>query len=367
MILRTLERQPWKSLLSILGIAMAVAVLVLGSFGLDAINYVIELQFHVAQRQDVTVTLVEPSEGAALYDLGHLPGVRHAEPFRSVPVRLRFGHHDRRLGIQGVARDNALYRILDIRGKLLELPEDGLVLSAKLAEILNVEVGQKVTVEVLEGERPIREVPVAGLVHDFAGVNAYMNLAALNRLMQEGNVVSGAFLAVDAKALPELYKTLKNTPRVASITVKEAAVESFRQTIAENLLRMRFFNILFATIIAFGVVYNSARIALSERSRELATLRVIGFTRGEVSLIFLGELAVLTLVAVPLGLVLGYGFAALTTLAYDTELFRIPLVIDKSTFGFAALVVLAAAFLSGLVVRRRIDRLDLVAVLKSKD
>ena len=212
------------------------------------------------------------------------------------------------------------------------------------------------------------DVPVVGLLDDFSGLSVYMDIRASNNLMREGKIVSGAFLAVDSNQIDSLYTTLKNTPRAASISVKSATLRSFRQTIAENLLRMRTFTVLFAAVIAVGVVYNSARIALSERSRDLATLRVIGFTRAEVSFILLGELALLTLLAVPVGLILGYALASLVIrMAYDTELFRIPLVVSWFTYGFAALVTLLAALFSGLLAHRLLAQLDLVAVLKSKE
>jgi putative ABC transport system permease protein len=268
----------------------------------------------------------------------------------------------------GLPAGGRLYRVVDIDRREVPLPSGGVVLSEKLAEVLAVRVGGLVTVEVLEGRRPVRTVPVTGLVADFAGIAAYMDIRAANRLMEEGDAISGAFLAVDPGRMGEIYAQLKRAPRVASVAVKGATLASFRETIAENLLRMRLFNVFFAGVIAVGVVYNAARIALSERSRELATLRVIGFTRAEISLILLGELALLTLVAIPIGLLLGYGLAAaVIVLAYDTELFRIPLIIGRSTYGFAALVTLAAALASGLLVRRLLDRLDLVAVLKSKE
>ena len=257
---------------------------------------------------------------------------------------------------------------MDMDRRIVPLPPGGLVLSAKLAEILDVRVGDSVIAEVLEGERPVSDVPVVGLLDDFSGLAAYMDIRAANALMREGDIVSGAFLAVDSEQIDRLYMTLKNTPRAASISVKAATLRSFRQTIAENLLRMRTFTVLFAAVIAVGVVYNSARIAFSERSRELATLRVVGFTRGEVSLILLGELALLTLAAIPMGLVLGHALAALVIrVAYDTELFRIPLVVSWFTYGFAAVVTLLAALFSGLIARRLVARLDLVAVLKSKE
>jgi putative ABC transport system permease protein len=368
MILRNLERQIVRTGLSILGIALAVAVLILGNFMVDALDYVMESQFAVAQRQDVTVSFIEPTSPRVLVSLAHLPGVNSCEPFRSLPVRIRSGPCSRRLGLLGLRPDARLNRLLDIRRHRVALPPAGLVLSTKLAEVLGVNVGQSVTVEVLEGRRVVRDLPVTATVDDFAGIAAYMDIQAVHRLMQEGEVISGAFLACDPRQLQALYTQLKRSPSVAGVTIKSAALESFRQTIAENLLRIRAFNVVFACIIACGVVYNAARITLAERGRELATLRVIGFTRAEVSLILLGELAVVTLAAIPLGLVLGRALGALVIeLAYDTELFRIPLIIGRSTYGFAAAVAALAAIASGLLVRRQLDHLDLVAVLKSKE
>jgi putative ABC transport system permease protein len=367
MILRQIERRPGRALLSCLGIALAAVVLVLGYFMLDAVNYAMELQFQVAQRHDLAVTFVEPTSPRALPDLKALPGVRACEPFRAVPVRVRAGHRSRRLGLVGLRADGELARVMDVNRRVISLPTEGVVLSEKLAELLVVKPGAVLTVEVLEGARPVRRVAVAALVDDFAGTSAYMDIRALNEMMGEGDVVSGAYLAVDPAHHNAVYTALKNTPRVASVTIKNATLLSFRQTIAENLLRIRLFNISFACVIAFGVVYNSARIALAERSRELATLRVIGFTRAEISLL-LGELALIALVAIPLGLALGYALgAAVIWIAYDTELFRIPLVINRATYGFAATVTLLATLFSALVVRRMLDRLDLVAVLKSKE
>jgi putative ABC transport system permease protein len=366
MILRNLERRPIKATLSILGISLAVAVLILGGFMLDALNYIMDFQFRLAQRQDVAITLVDPDSHRVIHEIEHLPGVLQCQPFRSVPVRLRLGHRHERTSIQGL-QHNRLYRLMDSQERAVSLPDRGLVLSEMLARQLHARPGDFVTVEILEGKRDVRRIPVAALVAEFSGMNAYMRLDALRNIMEESDTSNGAYLQVDANRLQELYRTLKETPRVAAVNIKQAALQSFEKTIAENLLRMRLTNIFFATIIAFGVVYNSARISLSERSRELSTLRVIGFSRREISGILLGELALLTLAALPPGMLIGYGFAAYTTLGLQTEIYRIPLVVERSTFAFAATVVTIAAVISGLIVRRRIDHLDLVAVLKSRD
>ena len=251
--------------------------------------------------------------------------------------------------------------------RLVALPPEGLVLSKKLAQVMHVRAGQTIRVEALQDKRPVTDIPVVALLDDIAGLNAYMNIDALNRLMREGPQATGAILTTDPLFRPAIYRRLKETPQIASVTVKQASVDSFRNTIAKNMMHMRAINLLFAIIIALGVVYNGARISLSERSRELATLRVIGFTKREISTILLGEIGTITLLGIPFGLVLGYLFARALTFFLDQEVFRFPFVIANSTYGLAAGVVLAASVGSALLVRRRLDDLDLIGVLKSRE
>jgi putative ABC transport system permease protein len=367
MILRNLQRQPVRAGLSALGVAFAVAILIVGMFSLDAIEAILDLQFNVAQRQDYTLAFVEPRSPRAVHELAHLPGVLAVEPVRGVPARLRAGHLTRLTSITGLVDGSRLQRVIDSSLRPVALPADGLVLTSTLAETLRVRAGDIVQVELLEGTRPVRSVVVAALVEQYLGTAAYMQIAALHRFMHEGPTMSGAFLLVDKGDPNELYRQIKRTPAIAGLGSKRAAIDNFRNTLAQNMNVMIFFNVLFAGVIAFGVVYNAARISLSERSRELASLRVLGFTRAEISLILLGELAVILLVAVPAGLLLGYGLAALVVLAFQTELFSFPLVVSARTFAFAAATTIAAALVSGLVVRRLLDRLDLVAVLKTRE
>lgn len=367
MTLRNLERQPIKTAASVFGIAMAVGVLILGRFGEDSMEYLIDQEFKIAQRQDMTVSFVEPASSNALHDIQNLPGVILAEPTRGIATRLSFGHHSRRVGIIGLRPDMKLFQLLDAQRRRLTVPPEGLLISEKLSRILEVRPGQLVTVEVLQEKRPVRQVQVSGLIDDYSGLAAYMSLGAINRLMAEGETISGVYISADTNRHTKLYSELKSSPRVAAVTIRSGMIDTFRETIAENILRMRIWNIVFACVIAAGVVYNSARVSLSERSRDLATLRVIGFTRQEISLILLGELAVLTAVGIPLGLLFGRGMAEIIVLGLDTELYRIPLIIDRETYGFAAIVTLIAALLAGLLVRRRLDRLDLVAVLKTRE
>jgi putative ABC transport system permease protein len=256
---------------------------------------------------------------------------------------------------------------LDVAQRPVPVPAQGLVLSTKLAQLLGAGRGDRITVEVLEGRRPVRDIPVTAIVEEYIAKPAYMHGDTLNRLMGESPVVSGAFLLIDARQAEALYRALKDTPAVAGVTLQTAALDTFRRTMAETQYIIISFYVMFGSLITIGVVYNSARIALSERGRELATLRVLGFTRFEVSYILLGELALLTLAALPLGGVIGYALASFMVWSFDTELLRMPLVIDRSTYGLAMLAVVVATVASALLVRRRLDRLDLIAVLKTRE
>jgi putative ABC transport system permease protein len=367
MVVRRLRRNVRATSLSILGIALAGGVLVLGTFVEDTVDYVLDVQFSHTQRQDVTLTFRDPLSADSYHEVEHMPGVREAEPFRAVPVRLNNGWRSYRGAILGLIDQPQLFRILDESEQPVEICGEGLTISRKMAELLDVRLGDELVIDVLEADRVQRRAVVSAIFPDYMSPTAYMRRDALHRLLREGKCLSGAFVTVDPHLMHRFYQSVKHTPRIAGTSNKHAAIDSFRDTFAENLLRMRAVNVLFASIIAFGVIYNCARITLAERSRELATMRVLGFSRWETSAVLLGELFCITAAAIPLGLVIGYGLSFITTLALDTETHRFPLVIHPTTFAYAASVVLGATIVSAVIVRRMIDHVDLIAVLKSKE
>lgn len=366
-LLRQVMRWPGRSLITATGIAMSVAVLVTSMQWLDAINHMVNVYFLEAQGQSLTVGFAEPRSSEITRYLARLPGVQTTEPMRSVAAKMRNGWREEREALQGLPAHQQLYRVYDAEGRSLELPPEGVVISTMLAELLQVRVGDSITVEVLEGRRPVFDVPVVATFETYIGSPAYMDIRALGRLMRERPSVTAVHLRVDPMQRQALFRDLKTLPRVSSVTIKEAAVQTFRDTMAETITIFVSFFIVFSCALAFGVTYNAARISLSERSRELATLRVLGFTRAEISYILLGEVALLTFVALPLGCGLGFALASLIVQAFETELYRVPLVILASTYGWAIAIGLAATAVSAFLVRRRVDRLDLIAVLKTRE
>lgn len=367
MVLRNIGRQPVRALLSVAGIALAVAVLVVGLAFIDIIDQLITQQFTRTMRQDVTVSFVRARSGRAVHDVAHLPGVIDVETVRAVPARLRVGHRWRTLSLSGVAAHPRLNRIADRVGRAVTVPEQGLVISAMLGEILGARPGDVVQVEVLEGRRPAFALPVAALVDDALGLQGYVHVDTLRRVMREGPSISGAFLTIDAASREAFSGAVKAMPAVAGVGFRDVALQNFRETMAETMALQVFFNVMFAAVIAFGVVYNAARVSLSERARELASLRVLGFTRAEISVILLEELAILTVAALPVGLVIGVALGRGIMLGFSNEVYRLTFTVSPATVAWSCLTVVVAAAMSGLLVRRRLDRLDLVAVLKTRE
>ncbi len=367
MIIRNMERRPLRTGLSIAGVAASVAIVVLGNFFRDAIETIVDAQFNVAMRSDVAVWLAEPGDDAMRLDLARLPAVTQVESTRFVPVILHHGHRSERNLIRGYDGRAVLYRVVDADNRATVLEGRGLVITDRLADKLGVKVGETLEVEVLEG-RPRRiTLTVGATVREMMGLNAYIDRSALNRALGDGDLSSGFVLATERGREERLLEAIKAVPRVAGAFSKATMLRNMEEISARNVRIMSTILTAFAAVIAVGVVYNNARIALAERGWELASLRVLGFTRAEVSALLLGELAIVIGIALPLGMVLGYALVHLISTLLASDQFYFPVVILPRTYAWAALCVLAAGVVSALVVRRRIDQLDMVAVLKTRE
>lgn len=366
-VIRNIVPRPVKSFMSAVGISFSIALLFIGFYFYDAINMIVAVQFENVQREDVDVSFSEPRPGRAALELASMPGVSRVETYRVVPAILSSANRTRRVAIMGLSDDAELRRVVDKDLNTIALPNEGIVLGVTVADSLGVTKGDRITVEVTEGPRPVREIEVTAVVEELLGLGTYMDLRALNRLMREGDTISGAFLSVDQKHQQGLYSELKRTPGVSGVGLPKAALESFNETIAKTIGTSTVFMIGFACIIAFGVVYNGARIALAERGRELASLRVLGFTQTEIGKMLLGEQGVLTVAAIPIGFAVGFGTCFLITKVIDAEIVRLPMVLSTQTFFYSAVIVVAASVISGILVALRIRGMDLVAVLKTRE
>jgi putative ABC transport system permease protein len=364
---RNLERKPAQAFFTVAGLALATGILIVPNSFRDGIDEVLEFQWDIVQRQDVGIGLVEPSGNEVQHVLRQLPGVMAVEPYRYAAARIRFGHKHRQLMIQGLPAEGRHNRVINAAHHQLQLPAHGLVVSSKLAEVLGARVGDELGIEVLEGKRLVRTVPLVGLAEDFAGVAAYMDTRALNRLLEEGELITGASFKVDSARRADFLRALKGIPRVNWVAVKESLRANFRQTTAASIGLIQSIYLVFAVVVTFGVVYNNARISLAERARELATLRVIGFSRREVGAVLVTELVLLSVIAVPLGLLLGTGFATAILRQVNTETVRLPLVLTASNYAFAVLTVTLASAVSALFVLRKLSHLNLVGVLKAPE
>lgn len=367
MVLRDLERRPVRTFSSILGVALAAAVLVVGTFAFDSARYMSDLQFRTVERENLSVVFSSNRPARVKYELAALEGVSRVELFRAVPVRIQSGVHSRQTAIIGLEPRAELRRLVDRDRRRFSMPPSGLVLTTALAHILEIGTGDTVTLELLErGGEMRREVVVAEL-DELLGIVGYMDMSALNAMMRDGSVASGAYLATGIANEAPVTARLAGLPYVTAATTRRAMLKSFDDQIAESLRLTVTIVVILAAVVAVGVIYNGIRISLSERSRELASLRVLGFTRREVAALLFREQAVIDAVGTALGLVLGVGLAYWVANAFESELYRFPVIVSVRTHLLAVAVVFGAALGAFLTVRRRIYGLDLVAVLKTRE
>ncbi len=364
---RNLERRPMQALFTVAGLSLATALLILPNTFKAGIAEILDFKWDIVQRQDVNLGLVEPSSARLAHELAQLPGVTSLEPSRFATVRIHFQGRSRQIGLRSLLPDGRHSRAVDDAGREIVVPAHGVIVSAKLAAVLGAKTGDLLVLESLEGRRSVQSVPLVATAEDFTGITAYMDLHAINRFLGEGDVITGASIGLDMSRRAEFLAALKEIPRVSTVAIKESMRRSFRETTAQMMGLIQSIYLTFSVIVAFGVIYNNARISLAERARELATLRVVGMTQREVGAILVIELVMLATLAVPLGLVLGTGFATTIIQSVNTETVRLPLVFTGYTYSFAVLVVVVASTLSAFAVLRKLKHLDLIATLKAPE
>ncbi|MBX3246303.1 MAG: ABC transporter permease [Myxococcales bacterium] len=369
MILRELQRRPLRVALSALGIGVAVGLMVVARFFGDAMDYLVDVQLHESQRWDAQIAFAEPRPLSDLRVFESMPGVFRVQGLRAVPIRIVHEQRSRHISLFGHFGDpeHALQRVVGAAGVAFEMPADGVLLTDTLGDLLGVGPGDTVTLEILEGDRRTLQVPVAGLVDELFGLQAHASADTLHRWLGQEPSTSLALLSIDTAQAEALDRRFVALPDVIGVAHMARVLQQFREQSAQNIGVFSLILTLFGAVIAVGVVYNNARVALSMRERELASLRVLGFTRAEISTILLGELAVQVFAAIPIGLVLGRVFSEAMAKNVDPEMFRFPVILSTQTYAFAAVVTLASAFVSALLVRRKLDRLDLIGVLKTRE
>ena len=363
-ILRQIERRPIRTLISSIGLAFALAILIFSFFMEDSMDYLMDVQYAVTQREDVNIGFVESKSSKALEEIKAISGVLMVEPVRNVPVYFKHEHFKKRSSITGLISKPILRRVIDENLVPVNMPSEGIVLNKTLADILHLKIGDVVDVEVLEEKRQTLKIPVSAITQEFIGLGAFMDIGQLNKILDSPPKITGASLLVDQNQSAQLYKQLKAIPAIIGLNITSVLRQIFEDIMAENLLKMVATNVMFACFISFGIIYNTARITISERSRELASLRVLGLTQAEVAYILFGELGLITLLSLPVGIFLGYIMSVGMAQSMDSELFRIPVYLKNSTYGYAVVIVLLSAIVSFYVVWRQVDSIDLVSAQK---
>ena len=365
MLARSVERNPFAAILTVVAISFSAAILVVGLSTYDSVNAMMSIQFERVSREDATIAFVRPLGARARFDIGRLPGVLESEPFRAAFARVSYEHRSRRVAVLGLTQGARLHRLVDRNLQVFEAPQRGVLVTKALADILGVRAGSRLTIAFLEGRRPIVRLPIAHVIDELIGLNVYMEDSQLGRVLQEDRSISGAYVRVDPRAEAAFDRAVKQMPMVSGISFRKAALDEFNRSFAESIGISAAFILGFAFVIACGVVYNSGRVALSERARELCTLRILGYGFGQTAFLLVGEQLILTLLAIPVGFALGYALNFALQPLYELEYYRVPIVTSARTYLFAGAFTLLAASTSAMLLALRLRSLDLVEALKA--
>lgn len=367
MILRNLFQRPFRTILSSLGISTSVMIMVIGTFMYDAVDNMLELQFDLLQRESVTINFLGPVSSDVELDIAKHKAVLFTEGYRLVPIRIRSGVLSKEILLQGIPKGAELRRLIGEGEKILTPPETGILLNSQVAQKLGITVGKEIQLEILEGNRKKVNVIVEGTVTEMLGQGAYMERRAVNKLLGEGSALNLLALRTDAKEEPNLLHKLKSIPKIAGMNTRAGTLKIFHEMTSRSMLATTLVLMIFASVIAVGVVYNTAMIVLSERAFELGSLRILGFNKREVFSILAGELTVETIVALPIGCVTGYLFAYMMFNSVETEGFNVPLKISLTTYGIALLTTIFTSFISFIILYLKIKSMDLISILKIRE
>ena len=367
MVARRIARFPRRSATTVIGISLALALLITSQHFPLSMNHIVDITFGVAQRMDATLTFSETADDRILGEIARLPGVLAVEPLRGAEVFLTFGSRQRRETVMGMPEDAYLFRVLDEHMNAVPMRSEGITLSHNLAQKLGVRVGNRIHMQATEGPRASAELTVIAIVKPYLAGVAYMEMQALNRALREPGRATAAYVLMDSNARDELNADIKQMPMIAGISFLDTASASMRKMLNEGAGFFAYLFVVFSSLMAGGVAYSAARVTFAEQERDLATLRVLGFSRREVSYVLLAEIGALLLLALPTGALLGALLSRWLMTQFQTDLFTFPYITESAAYGRSALFVAAAVIGAALAVRRSVDRLDLVGVLKSRE
>ncbi len=368
MIMRAVFRNPFRSGVTIFAGMISTAMILATVTMTDALDYLMEYQFDKMNHHDISVSLRDAEGDDIMTEITRLPGTAYAEQQLAVPCDLRRGGVSKRTAVTGLTQAHRLTTPLDKDGKPIRIPEQGLLLTKKLAEILDVQPGDTLHLRPLIGERREIEAPVVATYQTYMGLSAYADIGYLSRLLGEESAANTMLLRQQPGSdMEPFYAAIAKRPAVVGFAERERALNQVEEEFGQMMNVSLFIMVFIAGCVAFGSVFNSALVSLSERQREVGTLRVLGYTPLHVAEIFSGESFMLNFIGIVFGMGLGVALAYGLSVAYNTELYRFPTVVYPQRVVEAALIMAFFITAAQLVILRMIRKLDWLEVLKVKE
>ncbi len=364
---RNTFRNRARTLFSAGGVAVAMMILVVGRTTNDFVDFIIEHHFGKVELADVRVEFVNERPESAAYDVRHVDGVRRVEGIYQIGADLRKAWRTKFVAILGLPRENRLYRVLDRSGARTRVPPQGLIVPRMLADRLDLRPGDTVGLDPFVEDLDERDAVVRGVVDEYMGMNVYADRKHLARLLGKGPMLTGAMATVERRRLKQVMDSLDDLPGVRAVTATGQTLESFMESVEELIGVAVLVQTIAGAVIAFAVIYNASSVSIAEQERDLACMHSLGYSRRQVADIATHEVMPLGLIGVILGVPLAILVSHIIADAFETDLYRLPMVVRPVTYLTCAVLVLCFLFISRWLVRRRVYRIDIVRRLKTRE
>ncbi len=362
---RNMWRNKKRTIFTVSAISMTVGLMISILMMLDSVDYLFEMAFGDALSYDYKVAFTTDVHQDIVNDLSEFEEITYVEPIAEYPFRLKNGWREKNTMIMGIERNSRVYHLSGLNGGRIDVPREGILLTEGLAESLGVKRGDMLTIEALNKPGIERQVTVKGLVEEYMGGSGFMELDVLNGVLQEGSTINNALINLRYNS-GNFVRDIEGMAYVQSVREPDDMVKQYNEYMG---LMYAYIGVIItlSCIMGFAIIYNTTTISIMERKRELASLRIMGFTNKKVSELIFNENTAVSVMGLIVGMPLGR-FMGVQMLNYVPEdMMSLPLVIFPKTYVLAAVTVALFVILAQMANMRRISRMDLVEVMKSRE
>ncbi len=361
MVIRNIFRNKRRALFLVGGIALTYAISMVPIYMSTIFNTMFDLQYGQFQTMDYNIDFVVPMNKNVTLEVLQLIDSDHIEPKAEIPFELSRGWRKETTSVIALSSDTKFFNFKDENGLDFTIPERGIVLSQILAKLLDVQVGDEIVIKSYFPDKDDKAIKVVGIVEQYLGSNAYMDINQMYELLEEKDLVTGVLLNSNDDVVTKL-KDVKNIRQIQSLQDMRESLLEFMDMIIASMSIM----LIFGGVLGFAIVYNVTTVSINERIMEFSSLRVLGFDKNQIYRLVTRENSLMTVFGILLGIPLGYGMCVGLSTAVSTEIYSIPIMITPGTYIISAIATIIFITIAQLATIRKIHNINFMEALKNR-